>query len=83
MALEFSNNRDFIFQILSETEGGRSLPFSVKVGSVELFPYIFWGTISCVVLFGSRSLIQSVSGRKKSSGRWVYDRSLGGKKVKQ
>ena len=33
---------------------GRRLRFSVKVGGVELVPYMFWGTLAALVLWASR-----------------------------
>lgn len=47
-----------------------------------MFPFLFWGTVACAVFWGSKSLLQSVAGRRRGPGRWVYDRSLGGKKVR-
>ena len=70
-------------QILTQVDAsGRDLPFPLKVGGVELFPYLFWGTIASAVIWGSKTLFENVSGKKSSTGRWVYDRSLGGKKVR-
>ena len=47
-----------------------------------MFPYLFWGTLACAVFWGSKSLLQSVAARRRGPGRWIYDRSLGGKKVR-
>jgi hypothetical protein len=69
-------------QILTQQDAPRQYPFSVKVSNVELFPYLFWGTIGTAVIWATRAMWQRAEESNRRGGRWVYDRSLGGKKVR-
>ncbi|KAG1675122.1 hypothetical protein FOA52_003345 [Chlamydomonas sp. UWO 241] len=67
-------------QLMSQPDAARNLPFSVKVGNTELVPYMFWLAVFGVVAYTTRNMWGAM--RKGSrGGRWVYDRSMGGKKV--
>lgn len=45
-------------------------------------PVIVWGGLGLVVLGALGKALSAAGGsKKKSEGKWVYDRSLGGKKV--
>jgi hypothetical protein len=51
------------------------------VGDVEIVPYLVWSLAFAAVAFISRTVMDRMSDSKRTGGRWVYDRSLGGKKV--
>lgn len=60
------------------------LPFSYYVGTTDVAPYLVWGSVVLTITWIARASIwDSLFNRKKAKveGRWVYDRSLGGKKV--
>ncbi len=61
------------------------LPFQIRVGSHDLAPLVVWGGILAALVAAYRTeLVQGWVGRGRRAavgGRWVYDRSLGGKKV--
>lgn len=70
--------------IAADNKASQSPPFSIKVGSTELTPYLFWGGILLAVFGTLKAYISGVLFRRQqqgASGKWVYDRSLGGKKV--
>ena len=68
-------------QILAQTEARKDLPFSLKVGGTELVPYLIWAMVFGAVAMISRAVMERISDGRRTGGRWVYDRSLGGKKV--
>lgn len=60
------------------------LPFSCYVGSTDVAPYLVWGGVVLTITWIARASIwDALFNRKKAKveGRWVYDRSLGGRKV--
>jgi hypothetical protein len=63
----------------------RLLPTCVQVGGTEISPFIIWGGIAFLLYGSLRGLMaagNAISGRQgRGKGKWVYDRSLGGKKV--
>ncbi|MEW5312227.1 MAG: hypothetical protein WDW38_003874 [Sanguina aurantia] len=60
------------------------LPFSCYVGSTDVAPYLVWGGVVLTITWIARASIwDALFNRKKAKveGRWVYDRSLGGRKI--
>ncbi|GAX85749.1 hypothetical protein CEUSTIGMA_g13164.t1 [Chlamydomonas eustigma] len=68
-------------QILSRGETQSTFPASLKLAGIDVFPAVVWGLLAVLGLFFSRSMLQTFGSQSKPKGRWVYDRSLGGKKV--
>jgi len=69
-------------QIIAEAAATKAEPaLSLKVGGYDVLPVLFWGGVGAAVLLASRALFVATTKRGRGEGKWVYDRSLGGKKV--
>jgi hypothetical protein len=54
----------------------------MQIGGQEMAPVIVWGGLGLMALGALGKAVSAVGGpKKKAEGKWVYDRSLGGKKV--
>jgi hypothetical protein len=70
-----------MLQILSKGGAQSNFPVPLQLAGMDVFPALVWGLLAVLGLFFSRSMLQTFGSQKKAKGRWVYDRSLGGKKA--
>jgi len=61
------------------------VPPALQIGGTELAPFVVWGGMGALAFGALKGLAAANDarlGRGRGPGRWVYDRSLGGKKVR-
>ncbi|KAG2483908.1 hypothetical protein HYH03_017229 [Edaphochlamys debaryana] len=73
--------------LIKQQEAARvgGLPFKLVVGGADLAPLVVWGAIAAALWAAYKGrLLDWLTGggrAQRGAGKWVYDRSLGGKKV--
>lgn len=70
-------------QMLNDQVDAKSgLPFSIKLGGREMAPVVVWGSMALALAWVYQTQIAPrMAFNRQRRGRWVADRSLGGKMV--